>query len=153
MNELSIDGAEEYVGSCSEDGLVSVVGLCGDTGSFRYEHSAPVKVRGHACRHDWSCARCLRTCSAAGRSNTQPLAPEQTRATATATAARRRAQMQALALDPRFASRKTKEYVSVGNAGTVQLSTQARGAGAACFQRAVHALGASRGLCSHSHVA
>jgi len=31
---------------------------------------------------------------------------------------------QALAIDPRFASRKTKEFVTINETGTVQLSTQ-----------------------------
>ena len=43
MNELSIDAAEEYIGSCSDDGIVYVVGLCGDF-TLKHDHGKPVKV-------------------------------------------------------------------------------------------------------------
>ncbi|KAF5836123.1 hypothetical protein DUNSADRAFT_6376 [Dunaliella salina] len=74
VNELSIDAAEEYVASCSDDGSVFVMGLCGDL-SLKHEHFKPVK---------------------------------------------------AIAIDPRFAARKTKEFVAINEAGVVQLSTQVR---------------------------
>ena len=43
VNELSIDAAEEYIGSCSDDGIVYVVGLCGDF-TLKHDHGKPVKV-------------------------------------------------------------------------------------------------------------
>jgi len=55
VNELSIDAAEEYIASCSDDGSVYVMGLCGDL-CLKHEHGKPIKVRISECTAlPWAC--------------------------------------------------------------------------------------------------